>query len=333
MKNFLNRRAFVKSTALASGALALFPTIINFNSKSMNNYEVIIIGGSYSGLSAAMALGRALRKVLIIDSGLPCNRNTPHSHNFITHDGETPAAIATKARGQVLAYPTVKLINDKATSAEKTANGFTVTTESGLTFTTKKLLFATGVADIMPAIDGFADCWGKTILHCPYCHGYEVRNEKTAILANGDAAHHYAMLLSQWTKQLTLFTNGPAELKDEQKAKLEQHKIPIIEDKIAKLQHINGNLEAIVMKDGSSHNFEVMYSRPSIKQHCAIPAQLGCSLNEHGLITVDMLQKTNIYGVYASGDSTTPMRAVAVAVASGMMAGAAINNEMAAESF
>lgn len=299
----------------------------------MNNYEAIIIGGSYSGLSAAMALGRATRSVLIIDSGLPCNRQTPHSHNFITHDGETPAAIAAKAREQVLAYPTVQLIKDKATAAGKIGSGFTITTESGKTFTAKKLLFATGVADIMPAIEGFADCWGISILHCPYCHGYEVRNQKTAILANGEAAYHYASLLSQWTTEITIFTNGPAVLKGEQQAKLEQHNIAIIEDEISQLQHTNGNLEAIVLKDGSRYDFTVMYSRPAITQHCDIPAQLGCSLDEHGLIIVNMLQKTNIPGVFASGDCTSPMRAVAMAVAGGMMAGAAINNEMAAENF
>lgn len=299
----------------------------------MNNYEVIIIGGSYSGLSAAMALGRALRKVLIIDSGLPCNRDTPHSHNFITHDGETPAAIAAKAREQVLAYPTVQLLNEKAITAEKNADDFTVTTESRKAFTAKKLLFATGVADIIPAVDGFASCWAKSILHCPYCHGYEVRNEKTAVLANGEAAYHYATLLTQWTKQLTIFTNGTADFKPEQKAKLSQHNITVIEDEIGKLLHTNGSLEAIVLKNGSRHNFTVMYSRPAIKQHCEIPAQLGCSLDEHGLLAVDFLQKTNILGVYAAGDCTTPLRAVAVAVAGGMKAGAAINNELATESF
>jgi thioredoxin reductase len=307
--------------------------LINLNSKSMNNYEVIIIGGSYSGLSAAMALGRAMRNVLIIDSSLPCNRNTPHSHNFITHDGETPAAIATKAREQVLAYPTVYLLKDKAITADKADNNYQVITENGKQFIARKLLFATGITDIMPAIEGFDDCWAISILHCPYCHGYEARNQNTAVLANGEAAYHYATLLSQWTKQLAIFTNGTADFKEEQRAKLEQHNINIIEDEIAQLQHTNGNLEAIILKNGSRHNFTVMYSRPAIKQHCDIPQHIGCSIDEHRLLTVDMLQKTTVPGVYAAGDCTTPLRSVAMAVASGMKAGAAINNEMAAENF
>lgn len=298
-----------------------------------NNFEVIIIGGSYSGLSAVMALGRALRNVLVIDSGLPCNRNTPHSHNFITQDGETPGAIAAKAYEQVQAYSTVTLLKDKAVSGFKKDNDFYITTENGETFKAKKLLFATGVVDIMPAIEGFAHCWAKTILHCPYCHGYEVKDQNTAVLANGDTAYHCAVLLTQWTKQLTLFTNGPAEFKDEQRAKISENKITIIEDEIAKLQHTNGSLEAVILKNGNTHPFNVMYSRPAIKQHCDIPEQLGCIINEQGLIVADMMQKTNISGIYASGDCTTSMRAVAMAVAGGMMAGAAINNEMADESF
>jgi thioredoxin reductase len=334
MKNFPGRRTFVKSTGLAAGALALFPTFINLNSKSMNkNYEVIIIGGSYSGLSAAMSLGRASRKVLIIDSGLPCNRHTPHSHNFITHDGETPAAIAAKAREQVLAYPTIKLLKDKAISAGKLNDLFTVTTEAGNTFTAKKILFATGVTDIMPAIDGFDDCWAISILHCPYCHGYEVKGKPTAVLANGNGAYHYATLLSQWTKQLTIFTNGPADFTEEQKEKMALNHINIIEGEIRKLKHSKGYMEAVIMKDGTRHDFTVMYSRPAVKQHCGIPQQLGCALDEHGLLTIDNFQKTTIPGIFAAGDCTTPLRSVAVAVASGMKAGAAINNEMAMGNF
>jgi thioredoxin reductase len=173
-----------------------------------NTFEVIIIGGSYSGLSAAMSLGRSLRKVMIIDSGKPCNRQTPHSHNFLTQDGETPAAISQKAKNQVMDYPTVSFHEGLAIKAHKTGNDFEVITETGEKFTSKKLIFATGLKDIMPEIDGFADCWGISILHCPYCHGYEARDTKTAILANEDSGFHYAQLLSNWTKDLALFTDG-----------------------------------------------------------------------------------------------------------------------------
>src|SRR5690606_37550650 len=161
-----------------------------------NYYDVIIVGGSYAGLSAAMALGRSLRKVLVIDSGFPCNRQTPHSHNFITQDGETPFAISQKAREQVMRYPTVRFLDDLALGAAKTATGFTVSTKSGDTFLSRKLITATGIADQLPEIKGFAACWGISVIHCPYCHGYEFRNQRTGILANGDRAFHLASLVS-----------------------------------------------------------------------------------------------------------------------------------------
>jgi thioredoxin reductase len=134
--------------------------------KDIRDVEVIIIGGSYAGLSAAMALGRSLRNVLIIDDGLPCNRQTPHSHNFITHDGEKPGEIAEKAKAEVLQYDTVSFLNDTAISGEKGGEGFAVTTRSGKAFHAKKLIFATGIKDTMPDIKGFAECWG--ISEYPY---------------------------------------------------------------------------------------------------------------------------------------------------------------------
>ena len=129
------------------------------------------IGGSYAGLSAALSLGRAMRRVLMLDSGQPCNWQTPHSHNFLTQDGSPPAALAAVARAQVLAYPTVQLRNDLATGV--TGASFTVTTAAGPTVRAKKLLFATGICDLLPPVPGLATCWGISVIHCPYCHGYE----------------------------------------------------------------------------------------------------------------------------------------------------------------
>ena len=136
-------------------------------------FDVIIIGGSYAGLSAAMALGRSLRNVLIIDSELPCNIQTPHSHNFITQDGKIPQEIISLARHQVEKYATIKYHKGLAINGLKMENGFVITTSTNDTFTSKKLIFATGVKDIMPDIDGFAACWGISVIHCPYCHGYD----------------------------------------------------------------------------------------------------------------------------------------------------------------
>src|SRR5690606_34953225 len=151
-------------------------------------FDVIIIGGSYAGLSAAMALGRSLRKVLIIDSGKPCNATTPYSHNFLTQDGSTPLKISTIARTQVEKYDTVTFYQGIALQATKRNGPFSIATATGEIFNGKKLILATGIKDKLPDIPGFAECWGISIIHCPYCHGYEYHHQNTGILANGDAA-------------------------------------------------------------------------------------------------------------------------------------------------
>ncbi|MFT4024464.1 MAG: NAD(P)/FAD-dependent oxidoreductase [Flavihumibacter sp.] len=298
-----------------------------------NSFDVVIIGGSYAGLSAAMALGRAMRKVLIIDSGLPCNRQTPHSHNFITHDGVEPALIAQKAKEQVLQYGTVKFHDGLAVDGRQTADGFVVVTEAGLSFNAKKLIVATGIKDIMPGLKGFSECWGISVIHCPYCHGYEVRNEKTGILANGEAAFHYAQLIYNWTKDLTVFTNGGSLLTPVQADTLAKHNIAVIEKEIAALAQENGHIRQIVFKDNSVFALKAVYARPSFEQHCKIPELLGCELTEQGLLKTDMFQETTVKNIFACGDNASLLRSVANAVASGNMAGARANNMLAAEAF
>ncbi|MBS7255294.1 NAD(P)/FAD-dependent oxidoreductase [Flavobacterium branchiicola] len=298
-----------------------------------SNFEVIIIGGSYSGLSAAMSLGRSLRQVLVIDSGLPCNRQTPYSHNFITQDGEKPAAISAKAKLQVDLYETVQFYNGLAVEAVKVKNGFEVKTESGAVFASRKILFATGVKDLFPEIQGFADCWGISVLHCPYCHGYEVKNEKTAIIANGEMGFEYAKLISNWTKDLRLCTNGKSELTLEQTETLKSHGVLILEEEIDSFEHSDGYISNIVFRNREKIEVKAAYAKPPLEQHCELPAILGCELNEHGLLKVDFMQKTSISGIYASGDCSTQMRSVALAVSSGSFAGAVINKELIDEDF
>lgn len=296
-------------------------------------FEVIIIGGSYSGLSAAMSLGRSLRQVLVIDSGMPCNKQTPHSHNFITQDGEAPADISAKAKLQVGFYKTVQFYNGLVIEAVKTQNGFEIKTASGELFTSKKLLFATGVKDLLPEIKGLAECWGISVLHCPYCHGYEVKAEKTAIIANGEMGFEYAKLISNWTKDLTLLTNGESTLTTEQTDVLKKHQIEIIEDEIESVEHENGYVQQSIFKKQSKLIVKAIYFRPPFEQHCLIPESLGCEMTEQGLIKVDIMQKTTIPGIYASGDCVIQARSVAMAVSSGSFAGASINRELIEEAF
>ncbi|WP_240964556.1 NAD(P)/FAD-dependent oxidoreductase [Flavivirga algicola] len=297
------------------------------------NFEVIIIGGSYSGLSAAMALGRSLRNVLIIDSGLPCNRQTPHSHNFITQDGATPHEISQKAKSQVLKYDTVNFIEDKAVKAKKTGNTFHVLTASGKEFEAKKLIFATGIKDIMPSIKGLQDCWGISVVHCPYCHGYEIKNKKTGIIANGELAFHLAPMVKNLTNSLTILTSGKADFSPEQISKLKKNNIEIIEKEILEIEHLNGHIKNVVFDDNSKEPFEATYAALPFKQHSDIPELLGCELNEQGYIQVDMMHKTTVEGVFACGDNCTRLRSVANAVASGNMVGAIINMELSNEQF
>jgi thioredoxin reductase len=298
-----------------------------------NDFDVIIIGGSYSGLSAAMSLGRSLRQVLVIDSGLPCNKQTPHSHNFITQDGEKPAVISAKAKLQVDIYKTVQFFNGLAVKAFTTDKGFEITTGSGDVFTSRKVLFATGVKDLLPEINGFAECWGISVLHCPYCHGYEVKNEKTAIIANGEMGFEYAKLISNWTKDLRLCSNGKSELTPEQTQILKNHGVQIFEEQIESFENQEGYVQNIVFKNQDKLEVKAIYARPPFEQHCTIPETLGCDLNEQGLLKVDAMQKTNISGIFASGDCTTPMRSVAIAVSTGSFAGAVINKELIDEDF
>ena len=292
------------------------------------HYEVIIVGGSYAGLSAAMALGRSLRNVLIIDSGRPCNAQTPHSHNFITQDGIAPKLIAENAMKQVLAYKTVTFLSDIVTTADKEKEHFKVQTKNNKTFACKKILFTTGVKDVMPQIQGFPQCWGISVLHCPYCHGYEVRNEKTGILANGETAFDLCKLIQHWTDDLTLFTNGKPDLSVEQKAVIEKLNIKVIEKEISELEHSNGVLDRIAFTDGSKFPLKAIFSRTAFEQHCNVPFALGCALSDEGYIDVDFFQKTSVDGIFAAGDNTTRMRTVSLAVAAGTKAGASINMEL-----
>ena len=296
-------------------------------------FDVIIVGGSYAGLSSAMSLGRSLRNVLIIDSGKPCNRQTPHSHNFLTHDGKTPQEISRIAKEDVEQYPTVDFYEGEAVKGEKTDVGFIITTNTGEKFHSRKLILAAGIKDIMPDIKGFSESWGISVIHCPYCHGYEYRNEKTGIIANGDRAVHMASLINNLTKDLTILTSGPAEFDTEQKAKLEKHNISVIEKKVAEVEHQNGQISHIIFEDGRRMDFKAVYAAIPFIQNCDIAEQFGCMLTEHGYIQVDNMQKTNIPGVFACGDSTSMMRSVALAVSSGNLTGAMVNMELVSETF
>ncbi len=296
-------------------------------------FDVIIIGGSYAGLSAAMALGRSLRKVLIIDSGKPCNRQTPHSHNFLTRDGETPATIAGIAKDQVLAYPTVSFLNETVHEAVQVDKHFAVSCSNGDRLLGKKLVLATGVKDVFPNIRGFAECWGISVLHCPYCHGYEVAHKTTGIIANGEIAFEFAKLINNWTKDLTLFTNGPTTLAENDLEKLASKGIKLIQKEIEEIIHENGQVSRLLFKDGDTHELTTVYARGSMEHHTGVIETLKIELSELGYVAVDGFKKTNIAGVFAAGDCTNMMRSIAESVYAGNLAGVFANKELIEEQF
>lgn len=301
--------------------------------KNHNQYEAIIVGGSYSGLAAGMALGRALRKVLIIDSGSPCNKQTPYSHNFLTNDGRTPKEITRLAKQEVLKYSTVEFLNARVSAGNKTENGFDLQIETGETFSARKVIFATGIKDNMPDIPGFSECWGISILHCPYCHGYEMHGQNTGILANGDTAIELSALISNWTDNITLYTNGPATLSEGQVIKLSTHKISITEKEVARIEHQSGHIEHIVFKDGTKAPLNVLYARLSFVQHSPVPESMGCEISAEGYLLTDAGQRTSVPGVFACGDNTARLRTVANAVSMGTTTGMMVNKALIEEDF
>ena len=185
----------------------------------------------------------------------------------------------------------------------------------------------------MPAFPGFSECWGISVLHCPYCHGYEVRHQKTGILANGDSGFEFCSLIHNWTKDLILFTNGQSTLSGQQKDKLISHGIGIVEEEIERLEHKNGHIQTIQLKNQLPVPVDAFYCRLPFVQKSTVPQSLGCEITEEGYIKIDGALKTTIPGVFACGDNSSRMRTVSNAVAMGTTAGFMVNKELIEEEF
>ena len=303
-------------------------------SENSKGFEVIIMGGSYAGVSAALILARSYRRVLIIDSGNSGNMKVSKIYNFITHDNEPPANIIKIAKQQVLKYRTVKFIYDKVISLTQDKGLFYIESKLGEKYTAKKILCATGISDKAGNIAGFDECRGISIIHCPYWQGYEYKNQVIGILGNGNAAYEAARLLTTWTKKIVIFTNGNSILSEDQINTLNKYKVNIIETKITRFIHNNGQLKNIIFIDNSTYKLNALYTKIPFKQACDLPAiGLGCTLTEEGLIQVDSWQRTSVYGVFAAGDNSFPEKAISLSVASGTTAGMYINHELTEEAF
>lgn len=322
----MERRDLIRT----SSAVSLAATIPQWRMKAThdNVHDTIIIGGSFSGLSAALALARARMQVLVIDTNEPCNARVPHAHNLLTHDGEPPHMIRAKARADVARYSTVQWSERRAVHASGSDGAFIVRTDDGTEHRGRKLLLALGVRDEMPDIPGFAECWGISAAACPFCHGYEVADAPLSVLGNGPEVVDHARLIRQWSRDVTLLTNGPATFDGEQRTLLASRSIAVHETPIARVEHANGSIASVVLADGRGIACTALFARLRTNVPMAFAEGLGCAITPVGLLQVDPMQRTTVPGVFASGDCASPMRSLSMAVASGGMAGAVIVHEL-----
>ncbi|AUX93130.1 NAD(P)/FAD-dependent oxidoreductase [Mixta gaviniae] len=290
-------------------------------------YDVIIVGGSYAGISAGLQLARARRKLLIMDAGQRRNRFADHSHGFLGRDGYHPAIVASEAKDQLLAYPTVTWISQAAVQAQAGKNVYVVTAESGEQFAARRLILATGVKDELPDIPGLATLWGKKVFHCPYCHGYELEGGKTGVLATSPFAIHQALMLPDWGPT-TLFLNKAFEPDAEQLANLARRGVTVEEEPVLSV----GEEQAeVTLVSGRKIKLAGLFIQPRTHIHCPLAAQLGCEF-EAGptgkFIRVDAMRETTVAGVFACGDAAVGAGNVAIAVGDGARTGAAAHQSL-----
>lgn len=300
-------------------------------------FDVIIVGGSNAGLSAALVLGRARRNVLLLDHGRPRNAPSPHVQSFLSRDGTPPEELRRIGYEQLRPYTSVATQEEQVLSARPDGQSFAVTTASGATHRARMLLLATGVHDELPAIPGLAERWGRQVLHCPYCHGWEVRERRLAVLANATLAAEYALSIRGWSDDVTLLTNGPAELSDDERNRLARHHIAIDERVIAHLADSPEEMLRVEFTDGSLSDYAALFHRTRQRQASNLAQQLGCTLDTPipgiELIRVDGSGQTTIPGVYAAGDAVTMMQQAIVAASAGLITAAAINRALQAQDF
>jgi thioredoxin reductase len=288
------------------------------------NYDVIIIGGSFAGLSAALQLARARRRVLVLDSGKPRNRFAPFAHGLFGHDGQPPSTILANARSQLLSYGTVSFVEDLATNAVKAGEKYSVTAASGTAHAASRLILATGVSDDLSLIPGLQERWGISMLHCFYCHGYEVAGRRLGVLATDDRSLHTAMLLPDWSEHVTLFTNGVVTLSPEQLAELRTRGVSIETAPVVAVFGDAPALSGLCLNDGRITPLDAVFISPRTRMASPLAEQLGCEFDEgpSGLfIRTGQDKQTTLRGVYAAGDAARPGHNASWAAADGVTAG------------
>jgi thioredoxin reductase len=289
-------------------------------------WDAIVIGGSFAGLSAAMQLARGQRKVLLLDAGEPRNRFATQSHGFFAADGAEPGELRGRAWQQLLAYPTVQFVQGRAITAEKAAAGsFCISAETGAQYQSKTLILATGLTDTLPAIPGVAQRWGKSVIHCPYCHGYEFRNRPIAVIATGEASIHQAAILPDWGP-VTYFSQGQFMPDAEQLALLKRRGVTLEHSAVTAVEGEGFDISHLLLADGRTVATAVVYVAPKTAFGHTLAQQLDCELEQGPLgayIKTDAMQQSSISGLFAAGDMASPMHNGMLAAAAGVKAGAA----------
>ncbi|CAN7698926.1 NAD(P)/FAD-dependent oxidoreductase [Rhizobium sp. LjRoot258] len=289
-------------------------------------YDVIIVGGSYAGMAAALQLIRARRSVLVIDAGLRRNRFASHSHGFLGQDGADPAEIAATARAQLHAYPTLTWIDETAEVAAGVKGAFVVTTADGRRHEGRRLLFAVGVTDTLPEIEGMTERWGKSIFHCPYCHGYELSRGTIGVIATGPMSIHQAQLIPEWGA-VTFLTNAAVALDADSHADLTARGVTT---EATPITRIEGHAD-VVLVDGRTLSFAGLFTASRNAPATPIAGLLGCELEETPFgsqIRTDAAKETTAPGAFACGDAARVPHSVSLAVADGAWAGAQLHRSL-----
>jgi thioredoxin reductase len=286
--------------------------------------DVIIIGGSFAGLAGALQLGRARRKVTVLDTGLPRNRFAGHSHGLLGHDHKPPSDILAEARRQLARYPTIRLVSARADSVSGTIDDFSVLTGDGESLGARRLILSYGVADQMPAVPGFAEGWGKSIVPCPYCDGFEVAGRHWGLVWSGPQSNNFAKLYRDWTDTLTLFADGH-DIKPDIRANLASRNVPVVDGRIVEVVNHGGDAAGVIVDTGLHVPVDILFAHPRNKPSARLHETLGlATVDTPGGIAlkVDERRETNVPGIYAAGDLATPgMPSVTQASSQGAMAG------------
>ncbi|QHD06951.1 NAD(P)/FAD-dependent oxidoreductase [Pseudomonas sp. R76] len=290
-------------------------------------YDVIIVGGSYSGISAGLQLARARRKVLVIDAGQRRNRFAHSSHGFLGQDGRNPGTIASEARAQLQAYPTVEWLSQPAIQARSDDGGYVITVANGEQFAARHLILATGVVDELPEVPGLSESWGQRVFHCPYCHGYELDGGPIGVLAASPIAIHQALMLPDWGPT-TLFLNEILEPDADQLAKLARRGVAVEREPVLS---VGGEQADVTLASGRVIKLAGLFTQPRTRMGSPLAAQLGCEF-EAGptgeFIKVDAMRQTSVSGVFACGDAAIAAGNVAIAVGDGARTGGAVHQSL-----